>query len=175
MSEDSGKVANLGCFLIFILVLVGAGEVKEYWHDSIADSFPKSALTEYSKMAAKIDSSPKHGKIEKIKPPVVLVVPKRWGGPKLHDDFFNLPSSIRASDPDSVATVILCKSASKTVGRYTDGTQAQRADIKVYCFDRASGKFLGSTKVTGAKPPGTKDNGGFGETRLPEWVVEHTK
>ncbi len=82
--------------------------------------------------------------------------------PRIHPAWYELDSSIRASTPDEVDTVVVCEQDTDVVGYYaaapkygrevlmTDYGHVRKCRLKV--FDRASGEFLGIHVVKGAMP-----------------------
>jgi hypothetical protein len=85
--------------------------------------------------------------------------------PRIHPAWYEVSSSIRASTPDEVDTVVVCEQDTDVVGYYaaapkygreilmTDYAHVRKCRLKV--FDRASGEFLGIHLVKGAVPKET--------------------
>lgn len=79
----------------------------------------------------------------------------------LHDSWYDLDSSLRASTPDEVDTVILCETMTTKDGIYVAKDHpdrltpfdARRRDQVLRAYDRRSGKFLGACFVRGEDSP----------------------
>ena len=81
--------------------------------------------------------------------------------PSIHDSWYNLDASLRASTPEEVDTVVFCEPRSAKVGFYVKKDKpneftpngAYRREYVLKAYDRRSGDYLGSCGVKGEAPP----------------------
>ncbi len=95
---------------------------------------------------------------------VLLMVPKEFAEftePKnqahVHKAFAELPEEMRAA-PGKVDTVIILRPEKMSKGRYSNGAGAYQWETDMFCFDVASGEYLGRHKIMGEEPPRTTES-----------------
>jgi hypothetical protein len=130
---------------------------------------------------------------------VVLITPSRWNvyregimyltrinprnsrkksgvvdPPMLDQYFFEIPSSMRASTPDEVETVILVEYGKQKDGTYVTVSggggsySAYRRRVTFYIYDHPSGRFIGSHSFLGSAPEDETSSIGVHSGDFPE-------
>jgi len=184
MSRRSGKAATK---LVVTLILAGIAFAVLYrpiQRHMLSQNFPESVLYEYEGLfrwgaRGKVRSGQKPYRTGKV----VVAMPSKWTvygygamyttqmnkvhtskrertaiRPRLHDSFFDLAPSIRASSPDDVDTVILCEQGKRKVADYVpmegEGLNyaAYRLRATLHVYDRRSGAYIGSHEILGGHP-----------------------
>lgn len=183
MVQTSGKVPVqlivMGS-IVAIALFFASGPINRHM---LSQQFPPEQLRKYEKLFSRDEAYGTHdGPMPYLTGKVVMMVPTRWSvyregnayttqlnphsaakverevdPPRLDDHFFRIDSSLRASNPDEVETVILCTYAKHKVGTYVTENQgavggALRKVVLLHFYDRQSGSFLGSRALYGKNP-----------------------
>ncbi len=78
--------------------------------------------------------------------------------------YFDLPEHLQANTPDEVGTIVLLEWGKIEVGHYgnNESDKAYRQTCIVSVYDKADKKLIGTTVVTGGKPPERKKRSASG-------------
>lgn len=171
---------NRTAYLFLLVVVLGiasfgcSGQVESKFPQEELVRYNSKHLPAYLELSKKGEHKAKEADIKGKK--VLLMLPEgaRKGGPYLHEEFGELPSDVKASNPSEVEIVILCFPRTRVTGKYLGGGEGYRITTNMYCFDALSGEFKGYKKARGEMPPSEVESGASKEERTGKSLVVET-